>query len=127
MWKWGSTINYYGEYLQDGVIRDASAGGDMADAGGPYVLMNDRFNNRPRYMRTNSARGGSFYPLLDFEYTNFSSSIQWRQGALIPGYVYFEPARSAADVWAVGKYEDGTWTVELQRKRNTGQSDDVRF
>lgn len=127
MWTWGSTISYYGQFLQDQVVRDSDAGGDMIDVGEQYVIENDGSNNVPSFMRTNSSLSGSSYPLRDFEYTNFNSNLNWRQGATIPGYIHFEPSRSTADVLAVGKFENGTWTVELQRRRNTGQSDDALF
>ncbi len=127
MWVWGSTISYYGHHLQDRVVKDAAAGGAMDDVGGPYVWLNNRVSNRPHYMKTNSPLGGTRYPLRDFEYTTFNSSLKWRKNATIPGYVYFEPSRSAADILAVGRFANGTWTVELQRRRNTGQPDDVLF
>ncbi len=125
LWEWGSTVNYYFELAQDRVVRDAGNGGLADDVGGPYVWLNDRFNSRPRYMRANSPITGSDYPLYDFEYTSFVRTLAWRAGATIPGYVYLEPSRSAANVLAVGKFSNGTWTVELQRKRRTGQADDA--
>ena len=127
LWTWGSTINYYGEYMQDRVIQDAGAGGAQDDVGGPYVWANDRLNSRPHYMSTNSPLNGTPYPLFAFEYTTFNRNLAWRAGATIPGYVYLYPARSAANILAVGNYSNGTWTVELQRKRKTGQADDVTF
>jgi hypothetical protein len=45
-------------------------------------------------------------------------------GDLLPQYVQREPAGSAADVRAFGRYVDGHWVVELRRKLNTGHPDD---
>ncbi len=51
------------------------------------------------------------------------------QGEVLPSYVPQEPSGSAADVQAVGLYdeEQGMWTVEFSRKLTTGQADDVQF
>jgi hypothetical protein len=45
-------------------------------------------------------------------------------GDVLPQYVQREPAGSAADVRAFGRYVDGHWVVELRRKLNTGHPDD---
>ena len=49
-------------------------------------------------------------------------------GASIPRYlVNSSPQGSVADVKAAAKWEKGNWTLELSRKMDTGNSDDVKF
>ena len=48
-------------------------------------------------------------------------------GARIPGVVHQIAGGSRADVHAVGKWRNGTWTVELARARVTADPNDARF
>ncbi len=45
----------------------------------------------------------------------------------IPQYLQPVPTGSAADVRAKGAWADGWWTLELERKLDTGNADDTRF
>ncbi len=47
--------------------------------------------------------------------------------ASVPQYLPGTPTGSAADVRAKGTWADGWWTLELERKRDTGHEDDTRF
>ena len=51
-----------------------------------------------------------------------------KEGATMPKYILAEnPLGSIADVTAKGVWGDGGWTLELSRKLNTGNADDVAF
>jgi len=52
------------------------------------------------------------------------ANAKFAVGDLLPQYLQREPAGSAADVQAFGRYTDGYWIVELRRKLNTGNADD---
>jgi hypothetical protein len=78
-------------------------------------------------MMHNPKLAGSSYPLWHFEFYDFDPALAWRADAMIPGYVFFWPTKSAADVEAVARFDDGVWTVELRRLRHTGNADDVVF
>lgn len=47
---------------------------------------------------------------------------------VMPKYVLTkDPQGSSADVKVKGKWQDGKWCLEIRRKRDTGQADDVVF
>jgi hypothetical protein len=126
LWVFESTETGFVPYLADMVVRSEAEGGAMLDFGRGFVTENVS-GSLPKYMRSNSAISGSAYPLWDFEIASFDDSLEWVDGAVIPGYVYFTPSLSAADVEAAMTFSNGTWTVELRRLRDTGNADDVKF
>lgn len=126
LWAFESTETGSVPYLADMVVRSEAEGGLKLDFGRAFVT--DNVNGSvPLYMRANSASSGSAYPLWDYEIVKFNSSLKWLDGAVIPGYVFFAPSLSAADVQTAVAFSDGTWTVELRRLRDTGNADDVKF
>ena len=48
-------------------------------------------------------------------------------GDLMPKYRFSSPSGSRADVRANGVWRNGVWTVEFERKLDTGHADDVQF
>ena len=50
-----------------------------------------------------------------------------RSGDRVPQYLPGSPSGSAADVRAQGAWKDGWWTLELERRLDTGHPDDTRF
>jgi hypothetical protein len=126
LWAFESTQTGYVPNLADMVIRSESEGGLQLDFGREFVTDNVN-GSLPEYMRSNSATSGSTYPLWSFEIVDFDGSVKWLDDAAIPGYVYFTPSLSAADVQAAYVFSGGTWTVELRRLRETGNADDVKF
>ncbi len=55
------------------------------------------------------------------------SAPKARGEASVPQYLPGTPTGSAADVRAKGTWADGWWTLELERKLNTGHDDDTKF
>ena len=49
------------------------------------------------------------------------------QGERVPQYVEAMPSGSAADVRAKGGWADGVWTLEFERRLDTGHPDDTAF
>jgi hypothetical protein len=49
------------------------------------------------------------------------------KGEKVPQFVAGEPSGSASDVRAKGAWAEKKWTLELERKLNTGNSDDTAF
>lgn len=128
LWVWQSTETYYSGYLGDKVVRYADVGdASQFDAGTlpAFALENSAVSNRPTYMRTGSPAGGTSYPLNSYEFARFDTQKRWRNRATIPGYISFIPSGSTADVQSAATYENGTWTVELRRLRQTGNGDDT--
>jgi hypothetical protein len=128
LWVWRSALTYYLEILADQVIRSASASNPGAKLdNGTNLFEENAGDSLPMYMQLNSPPSGSPAPLWVHERGPFDTTIQWRQNASIPGFVYYAPAGSVADVWAKSRFQDGEWTVELRRARRTGHADDVVF
>jgi len=50
-----------------------------------------------------------------------------KQGDRVPQYLPGTPNGSAADVRAKGTWAEGWWTLELERKLDTGNTDDTKF
>jgi hypothetical protein len=130
LWVWQSTETYYSGFLGDKVVRYAGAGDASEFDGGTlpaFALENAATDNRPTYMSSGSPAEGTSYPLHSYEFTKFDAAKKWRNHATIPGYISFVPSGSTADVLSTAVYNNGTWTVELRRLRQTGNGDDTIF
>ncbi len=125
LWVWQSTESYHADLVSDNVVVFAADNGLQRDLGAPAVLVNDAVGGTPRYMRSNSPKAGTSYPLLAFEYTAFEPGLGWFSGATIPGYITMVPAGSTADIQSIATFFSDTWIVELRRLRNTGYADDL--
>jgi hypothetical protein len=128
LWVWQSTETYYSGFLADKVVRYADAGdASQFDAGTvpAFALENLPTSGRPTYMRSGSPANGTSYPLNSYEFTKFDTKMKWKNRATIPGYISFFPSGSTADVRSTATYDNGTWTVELRRLRQTGNGDDT--
>ena len=125
LWIWQSTLSYFAATAADNLVKFSDTDGLIKDVGSDIAFSNDAVSGHPRYMKSNSTRYGSNYPLLAFEYAAYASGITWASGATIPGYVTLVPTGSAADVRAVATFFSDTWIVELRRARNTGNADDL--
>jgi len=129
LWVWQSTETYYSGFLGDKVVRYADAGdASQFDAGAlpAFALENPASSsNEPTYMRSGSPVDGTSYPLNSYEFTKFDALKKWKNHATIPGYISFIPSGSTADVRSTATYDNGTWTVELRRLRQTGNGDDT--
>lgn len=131
LWGWQSTETYYSGHLADKVVRYAASGdASSLDVGSDtlgFVKPNIASQGRPTYMNVSQSVKGSAYPLMSFEAATFDTTRKWARGATIPGYLYYVPAGSSADVETEAVFSNGAWTVELRRLRQTGNSDDSAF
>lgn len=125
LWVWQSTESYYADLVADNVVHFSDDNGFQADLGASASLANDAVGNVPHYMKSNSPKAGTAYPLMAFEYTKFAADNDWLGGATIPGYITMVPSGSTSDIRAVATFSGGTWVVELRRLRNTGYADDL--
>ena len=129
LWVWQSTETFYSGFLADKVVRYADAGdASQFDAGTlpAFALENSATgSNVPIYMKSGSPVDGTSYPLNSYEFTKFDAGKKWKNGATIPGYITFIPSGSTANVQSTAAYNNGTWTVELRRLRQTGNGDDT--
>ena len=75
-----------------------------------------RANGRPLYLRRTGDDGRSAYDeRIPFEY----------EGAVVSKYIPRRPEGSRADVRGNGCWQNGKWTLELERKLDTGHDDIV--
>ncbi len=125
LWVWQATESYYSDLSSDNVVVFSADNGFQADLGIPAILVNDPVGGSPRFMRSNSPKAGTDYPLLVFEYAAFEPDLGWLSGATIPGYITMVPAGSTTDIQSVATFFSDTWIVELRRLRNTGYADDL--
>lgn len=126
IWLWQSTVTGYEPHLRDLAVWVDDPETIYYDSGFDFITPNDA-GAVPDQMQKNSRPSGSAYPLRAFEATNYDAGIGWQEGAMIPGFVFFEPAGSLADVEAMAKFDNGVWTLEMRRYRNSGNSDDSVF
>ena len=74
---------------------------------------------RPLYIQRRSDAGGKLYKTMRYHA---------KQNQTMPRYeLQQEPAGSVADVAAKGIWSESGWTLEMQRKLDTGHDDDVVF
>ena len=59
--------------------------------------------------------------------TEFDPVRDWREGDALPRRYLRRPEGSRSDITSESQWEDGWWTVEMQRKMDTGQPDDKAF
>jgi hypothetical protein len=132
VWIWGSVISNAVGVAYDGTIRSAPRPNglqmDMGDQ--PYLINWQQELGEPQlplFQHKIDPNYNSPYPLSLWEVTGFDVEADWELGSTIPGVVAAFPTGSSADVLSVGKFDNGIWTVEFRRARNTGFVDDVKF
>ncbi len=70
------------------------------------------------------------YSCLLYKDVDFLSKTAYAGGdesVKIPGFLLEEPRHDPADVMAAGKWENGTWTLEMVRAASTGNPNDITF
>ena len=107
LWVWQSTETYYASHFADKFVEFSDVDGERWDVGTGFVVENTG-NPAPRFMRSGSSADGSFYPLWSYEYARFDTGKTWIDGAEIPGYVFYLPSLSVADVPSYTRYNNGT-------------------
>jgi hypothetical protein len=99
---------------------DAGRHGDPKRRGGPYENATPD-GSHPRY--------GTFAPpywILEGQEEVFNDA-EFRPGDKIPGVVAIPFEGDRGDISAKGVYQNGKWTLEIVRKRNTGSKYDIQF
>ncbi len=133
VWHWTSASTNFTGFALDRFMDAGTIGGVRNDHGTPIVRVNNEYitiaadtTDRPMYMAFEDPNSNATYPLWDYQIRRVATE-GWTPGATVPGFINSIPWGSTADVQAVGKFDNETWTVELRRKRITGNGDDVRF
>ncbi len=134
-WSWGSVTTDPTGYAVDAYISSVSSSdptpnGFRFDAGDRVWLDNttDTVPIVPLVQHKMDPNSNAQYPLMLWEIEGFDRlNPDWEVGTTIPGIVSSYPSYSAGDVLAKGHFEDGIWTVEFRRVRDTGNIDDIVF
>lgn len=131
-WVWGSVTSDPVGFAVDGAVGYQSnvqnnPDGFRIDAGAHTWLNNSAGDTLPAYQHKTGPNYSGSYPVFMWEIDGFDFDAAWEVDATIPGVVMSYPSYSAADLFAKGRYENGTWTVEMVRARNTKNFDDIVF
>ncbi|MDP2643685.1 MAG: ethylbenzene dehydrogenase-related protein [Desulfobacterales bacterium] len=115
--------------------RDESAG--MPGMGGSYsknlrlVRSGPDEIPAPRYWKPGAAGKDALYitqeEIRNGNAVEIKDHLSIDRKTPIPGYILFRPIGSGGDIDAKGLWENGVWTLELKRKLQTGNPDDVQF
>ena len=131
-WVWGSVTSDPVGFAVDGVVgyqtdTETNPDGFTRDGGAHTWLDNSAGDGLPAFQHKTGLDYSGSYPVFMWEIEGFDVDAAWEADATIPGVVMSYPSYSAADVFSKGQYEDGTWTVEMVRARNTKNFDDIAF
>ena len=108
----------------------------------PYYTNWDDENDRPAYMFDPEVTGfvaldwedvrdrnlgmDDYYYLTEEFAVSFDPEYEWQEGDTIPRRIITVPTESRGQITADGTWSEGTWTVELVRKLDTGyQLEDI--
>lgn len=130
-WVWGSVTSDPTGFAVDATIgyqavTETQPNGFSPDVGSPVSIEN-RSGNRPAYQHKMGVNYDGSYPLNLWQVDAFNPNAGWQAGATIPGVIMTSPSYSAGNVFAKGRFDNGTWTVEMVRARDTKAPDDVVF
>ncbi|MFN3395878.1 MAG: ethylbenzene dehydrogenase-related protein, partial [Thermodesulfovibrionales bacterium] len=126
MWIWRAyTSNPLG-YAEDGYVDDDSR---KADAGTGKAKKNEAADKKkPKYMQDPAKKPTLQGFLLDGETVEIKDYSKFKDGDIVPSWILSKFSGSMADIKASAKWENGRWTVMLQRKLETGDKEnDVQF
>jgi len=114
LWYWAAARTNPKKYADDMSLTDA---GFEADKGDPVFKPNGS-EDEPEFANVLDPGSNRSF-LYDSTATKYYGTLEWRGGNRIPGYVLGWPSGSRADIRAVGKYQSGTWTIEIRRRLDT--------
>lgn len=146
IWHWKAMRSNPMGYVDDKyfiAIQDTAPGGETRLGDGGNNTYDDNYNSEtnPLEMATSDPNASIDFLVRDAEtlaaWDPFGvmggrtaevavaySAGGWNSGSTVAGYVHEIPDGSRADVRAAGKYDGGTWTVELMRTLTTSGPDD---
>jgi len=101
-------------------------GGRKPDAGSGGEKLNETEDkSRPRYAPAPGKKPGKHGVLTAAEAVPIEDYGRFQAGDTLTYQMPLMPTGSRADIRAVSGYKNGTWTLMLSRRLNTGQEDDA--
>jgi hypothetical protein len=133
LWHWRSGRSNPIHYSDDQyVLEYRTNDGPVA----PFATNWDAAESRPQVMYDSAALGfhalrwdrlqrgdygqDSLYALVADRAVPFDPDRPWQDGDVIPRRILRTPGGSEADILADGRWQDGSWRVQLQRAMDTG-------
>jgi hypothetical protein len=134
LWHWKSVRSNPVGYTEDGYVTANPSKepekGRKRDAGSGTKAKSNRTKDKkgPAYMQDPSKESSIPGSLLVSESVKINDGSIFKEGDEIPGYMlHTEWKDSFADIKTKGVWENGKWTVMMQRKLRTEYDDDVQF
>lgn len=125
VWHWKAARTNPGGVLDD-KWWDASGRGSDSKNSSLYLDNSQIINNveMPKYMHTDGPSYTGKFLYVD-DTVSFNANMNWTGASLPFYYIDSSATGSRWEVKAKGVYNNGTWTLEMKRAFNTGNSDDV--
>lgn len=130
LWHWKAARSDPAGYADDGYLTKISEtkGGRMGDAGKGGDKRNEiEDKSKPKFMLAPGKALGKNGILLAADAVEITDYSVFKAGDVLTYRMPVTAEGSFADIAAVSRYADGTWTVMLSRKLATGNADDVEF
>lgn len=121
LWNWKARRTGRFGFADDRLISSEGMEGDVP---GELFKENSRARLNPENGLAFFAEGDA--PIYDVEGLPIGTEFR-PAGSTAPGFLTETPAGSRADVKALGRWQDGRWTVILRRVLDSGDPRDVRF
>jgi len=126
MWVWRAYSSDPMAHAEDGFVDDDAR---KSDAGTGKAKKNETGDkSKPKYMQDPSKKPSAPGFLVDGETLEIKDYGKFKSGDVVPSWILSKFSGSMADVRTKSKYENGRWTVMLQRKLETDDKEnDVTF
>lgn len=126
MWIWRAYTSNPMGHAEDGYVDDDSR---KSDSGTGKAKKNEASDKKkPKYMQDPAKKPTVPGFLVDRETMEIKDYNKFKDGDVVPSWILSKFSGSMADVKAKAKWENGKWTVMLQRKLKTDDKEnDVHF
>ena len=126
MWVWRAYSSDPLGHAEDGYVDDDSR---KSDSGSGKARKNESSDkSKPKFMQDPAKKPSVPGFLVDGETVEIKDFAKFKNGDVVPSWILSKFSGSMADVKTKSKYENGRWTVMLQRKLETDDKEnDVTF
>lgn len=126
MWVWRAFTSDPMGHAEDGYVDDDSRKSDSGTGKAKKNESSDK--SKPKYMQDPAKKAVAPGVLVDGETMEIKDYGKFKNGDVVPAWILSNFSGSMADVKTKSRYENGRWTVMLQRKLETGDKEnDVTF
>lgn len=120
MWVWRAATSQPMGYAEDGYVDDDSR---KSDAGTGKAKKNETGDKKgPKFMQDPAKKPSVPGSLLETEAVEIKAA-KFKEGDVVPSWLLSKFSGSMADITSKAKWENGRWTVMLQRKLETSDKE----